>query len=228
VSHNLTVIGPGGGEIIGDTPERRVEILSDRDPLHATVSRFAAGQEGAGLHVHYEHSDLFYVLEGQVTVRLGLEDESLAVPAGSLARVPPGVVHGFRNASDADMRYLNFHAPGRGFATYMRGLRDGVKVIYDQHAPPADGGRPISEAVVTSEDVLVDVDAIRVERVTGATQPRTYDQLASYWVLEGESKLTVGAEEVWAPAGTWLQVPPGHWHAVDGAVLCVTAPSSTA
>jgi quercetin dioxygenase-like cupin family protein len=228
VSHNLTVIPPGGGEIIGDTPERRVEILSDRDPLHATVSRFAAGQESAGLHVHYEHSDLFYVLEGEVTVRLGVEDKLLAVPAGSLARVPPGIVHGFRNASDADMRYLNFHAPGRDFATYMRGLRDGVKVVYDQHDPPADGGRPISEAVVTSGDLLVDVDAIRVERVSGVTEPRLFHALVSYWVLEGELKLTVGAEEAWAPAGAWVQVPPGHTHAVDGVVLSVTAPSLTA
>jgi mannose-6-phosphate isomerase-like protein (cupin superfamily) len=227
VSHNLTVISPGGGEIIGDTPLRRVEILSDRDPLHATVSRFAAGQEGADLHVRYEHSDLFYVLEGEVTVRLGVEDEQVAVPAGSLARVPPGVVHGFRNASDADMRYLNFHAPGRGFATYMRGLRDGRKVICDQHDPPADGGRPISEAAVTSDDLLADVAAIRVERVDGATEPRTLHALASYWVLEGELKLTVGAEEVRAPAGAWVQVPPGHSHAVDGVVLRVTAPSST-
>ena len=61
--------------------------------------------------------------------------------AGTLVCVPPLVVHGFRNASDAPMRYLNLHAPGVGFATYMRGgLRDGVKVVYDQEDPPA--GRP--------------------------------------------------------------------------------------
>jgi hypothetical protein len=26
------------------------------------------------------------------------------------------VVHGFRNGSDAELRYLNLHAPGQGFA----------------------------------------------------------------------------------------------------------------
>jgi len=227
VSHNLTVIPPGGGEIIGDTATRRVEILSDRAPLHATVSRFAAGQEGADLHVHYEHSDLFFVLEGELTVRLGLQDEQVTVPVGSLARVPPGVVHGYRNASDADVRHLNFHAPGSDFATYLRGLRDGKKIVYDQHDPPADGGRPITDAEVTSGELLVDVDAIRVERLSGATEPRASHALVSYWVLEGDLKLTVGAEEVWAPAGAWVQVPPGHMHAVDGAVLRVTAPSRT-
>jgi hypothetical protein len=39
----IPVIPPSGGEIIGDAPGRRVEILSDRDPLHATVSRFGPG-----------------------------------------------------------------------------------------------------------------------------------------------------------------------------------------
>ena len=34
-----TVIPPGGGEVIGDAPDRRVELLSDADPLHATGSR---------------------------------------------------------------------------------------------------------------------------------------------------------------------------------------------
>ena len=178
----VTVVAPGGGEIIGDAPERRVEILSDRDPLHATVSRFGPGMEGADLHVHTEHSDLFYVLEGEVTVRLGLEDEQVALPEGSLARVPPGVVHGFRNASEADMRYLNFHAPGSDFATYLRGLRDGVKVVYDQYDPPEDGGGPLSAVELTrgGDGVLTDVEAIRVERLDGVTEPRTLHSLASY------------------------------------------------
>ena len=46
--------------------------------------------------------------------------------------------------------------------------------------------------------------------------------------LEGDLKLTHGAEEVFAPAGSWVQVPAGHEHAVDGQFLNVTAPSSTA
>ena len=138
----VTVIGPGHGEVVGDRPGRRVEILSDHDAVNVTLSRFGAGQEGADLHVHRSHSDFFYVLEGELTVRLGVEDEQVVVAAGSLARVPPLVVHGFRNASQADFRYLNFHAPGSGFADYMRALRDGRKLSYDQHEPPADGGAP--------------------------------------------------------------------------------------
>ena len=54
------------------------------------------------------------------------------MPAGTLARVPPDVVHGFRNGSDSELRYLNLHAPGQGFAEYMRALRDGRSLAYDQ------------------------------------------------------------------------------------------------
>src|SRR5207247_1021990 len=54
----------GGGEVIGDSPERRVEILSDHETLNATWSRFGPHREGADLHVHRHHSDLFYVLPG--------------------------------------------------------------------------------------------------------------------------------------------------------------------
>src|SRR3954471_15874300 len=143
-----TVIPPGGGEVIGDSAERRVEILSDDEALHATVSRLAAGREGADLHIHRRHTDVFYVLEGELTVRLGVEDEPLGVPAGTLALVPPLVVHGFRNASDADVRYLTPPARGGGFADSLRALRDGRDLVYDQEPPPADGGRPSSAAGV--------------------------------------------------------------------------------
>ncbi|MDQ4029944.1 MAG: cupin domain-containing protein, partial [Actinomycetota bacterium] len=73
-----------------------------------------------------------------MTVRLGIEDDAVVVPAGKLARVPPLVVHGFRNGSGAEVRYLNFHAPEQGFADFLRALRDGRTFSYDQHPPPPD------------------------------------------------------------------------------------------
>ncbi len=61
------------------------------------------------------------------------------MPVGTLVRVPPLVIHGFRNGSDAEVRYLNFHEPGTGFADFLRALRDGRPRTYDQHSPPSDG-----------------------------------------------------------------------------------------
>jgi quercetin dioxygenase-like cupin family protein len=228
------VVPPGGGEVVGDAPDRRVEILSDHETLNATWSRFGPHREGADLHVHREHTDLFYVLAGELTVRLGLDDDAVAVPAGTLVRVPPLVVHGFRNGSDAELRYLNFHAPGRRFADYLRAMRDGREFSYDQHPPPADGGRPVTEVAIggslaTSESdgrrstLLADVEAIAVAETRceggSASSPSHTgrDHVVSLYVLEGEVTLTAAGREHRTEAGTWVQVPPGVPHAVTPA-----------
>jgi quercetin dioxygenase-like cupin family protein len=212
------VIAPGAGEIVGDAPDRRVEILCEDDALHATWTRFGPRRDGADLHVHHGHTDLFYVLEGELTLRLGPAGDPVRAPAGTLARVPPLVVHGFRNEADGELRYLNFHAPGQGFADYMRGLRDGRRVDFDQADPPPDGGRPASEAVVGGEGV--DVEAIGIAEAWGDTgappePPRAHPHLRAFYVLEGELALTAGDRELRAPAGSWAQVPPGMPHAVS-------------
>jgi quercetin dioxygenase-like cupin family protein len=222
-------IPPGGGEVIGDAPHRRVEIVSDDETLNATWSRWGPHRVGADLHVHRHHSDLFYVLEGELTVRLGVEDEPVVVPAGTLALVPPLVVHGFRNASDDDVAYLNFHAPGRRFADYLRALRDGRSFSYDQHDPPEDGGRPTSEAVIGGAgfvaerpglrvELLADVDELGISEALsepGGPSPPSHvhrRHVESFYVLEGEMTFTAGGRELQAPAGAWVQIPPGTPH----------------
>ena len=223
------VIPFGEGELIGDAPHRRVEILSDVESLSATWSRFGPHTVGADLHVHRHHTDFFYVLEGELTVRLGAEDDEVRVPAGTLARVPPLVVHGFRNRSDADVRYLNFHAPGQQFADYLRALRDGRSFSYDQHPPPEDGVRPTSEAAVGATGYVADRPGLRVELLAdveelgisestsepgGPSPPQHVHRrhAESFYVLEGELAFTVGDRELRAVAGTWVQVPPGAPH----------------
>jgi mannose-6-phosphate isomerase-like protein (cupin superfamily) len=230
------LIPPGGGEVIGDAPHRRVEILSDDETLNATWSRWGPHRVGADLHVHRHHADLFYVLEGELTLRLGPDDEPVVLPAGTLARVPPLVVHGFRNGSDDDVRYLNFHAPGQRFSDYLRALRDGRSLSYDQHDPPADGGRPTSEAVVGGAGFVADRPGLRVELLADVEEigiseavsepggpsppPHVHHRhVESFYVLEGEMTFTAGGRELSATAGTWVQVPPGtpHTFAFTGA-----------
>ena len=153
---------PGSGEVVGDSADRRVEILCDRDELVVTWSRFGPGRDGASPHVHRTHCDLFFVLAGELTLLLGSEPEEHALPAGTLALAPPLLVHGFRNAAGEELRYLNLHAPGAAFADYLRGDNP----AFDQHEPPADGGRPLTDALVVppgTGGVLVDRPEIRVE-----------------------------------------------------------------
>jgi len=219
----------GEGEVIGDSAERRVEILSDDKTLNATLSRFGPHREGANLHVHRHHTDCFYVLEGELTVRLGLEDDTVAVSAGTLARVPPLVVHGFRNGTDGEVRYLNFHAPGQRFADYLRAMRDGRSFTYDQHPPPADGGRPVSEAVVGATESVVERAGLHVDLLAAVdevgisenrcepaaeTDPRHVHRrhVESVYVLAGELTFALDGRRLTATEGTWVQIPAGVAH----------------
>ena len=155
------VIPAGGGEVIGDAPDRTVLVLSECDELHATWSRFGPGRDGAGLHIHYHHTDLFYVLEGELTVKVA-EDEAITAGAGTLVTIPPMVVHGFRNASDADVKYLNLHTPGCDFIPYMRGIRDKQPFAFDQHDyEGVEGLLPASEIAVGAEEFVLEGDGQR-------------------------------------------------------------------
>ncbi len=185
------LLTPGEGEVIGDSENRRVEILCDRDDLCVTWTRFGPGQDGANPHIHRHHTDLFYVLDGELTVGLGADRQETAAPAGSLVVAPPFVVHAFRNASPTEeLRYLNFHAPGGGFADYLRGVTPG----FDSEDPPADGGRPVEEALIATAEagpLLVDRDEIRIE-VRDAPGPAS-NRLTCLYALEGGRLLEIRA-----------------------------------
>jgi quercetin dioxygenase-like cupin family protein len=81
------------------------------------------GFPGPPLHHHERLHDMFYVLEGVLTVRLG--EDLLQVEPGTFICVPPGVRHTFSNASDAPVRFLNFNTPA-GWEGYMRDLAAGA------------------------------------------------------------------------------------------------------
>lgn len=181
---------PGEGEVVGDSSEvKRIELLCDRDELHATWTRMGAGLDGASPHVHRGHCDLFYVLEGELTVIVGPDREERIVTAGALVLAPPLVVHGFRNGGEAELQYLNFHAPGGGFADYLRGVTSG----FDSEDPPADGGRPVTEAVVVppgTRGVLVDRPEIQIEV---RDEPAASNRLTCLYALEDGRVLQIQA-----------------------------------
>lgn len=110
-----------------------------------TWTHFGPGERGAEPHVHREHTDAFYVLEGEPTFRIGPELEPVLAKAGTYVAVPPNVIHGFDNDGAEDTRFLNFHAPSGGFADYMRGTAPG----FDSFDPPADGGVSPGAAIVS-------------------------------------------------------------------------------
>lgn len=68
-------------------------------------------------HVHRETLDMFFVLEGTLTMQLG--EETLDLLAGSFVLVPPGMAHTFSNRTDQPVRLLNMDAPA-GLESYLR------------------------------------------------------------------------------------------------------------
>jgi mannose-6-phosphate isomerase-like protein (cupin superfamily) len=151
-------------ETISDTPARNVLILAEDEDITITWTRFSHGERGPDLHVHHEHTDAFYVLDGELTFELGPRSEPVTVGAGGFVAIPALVGHSFVNASGDDARWLNFHAPDRGFADFLRSLRAGTPGSWDSCAMPAGGGLAPELAVVlpAADGRVMDLPGFRV------------------------------------------------------------------
>lgn len=123
-------------EVIWSSDGGELVLLISEPLLTVTRGRFATGQRPGGRHVHLEHIDMFYVLEGALTFEVGPDAERVVVEAGGSIAIQPGVAHVFLNDSGADATCLNIHAPDGGFAEFMRGMRDGVAVEWDHQPVP--------------------------------------------------------------------------------------------
>ena len=93
--------------------------------------RVGPGLVGAGPHFHRTIDEIFYVLEGEMVLRIG--EASRTVRAGTFAFVPRETVHGFRNASQASATMLVIHQPG-GFEKYF----DEMATLASQNATRED------------------------------------------------------------------------------------------
>jgi quercetin dioxygenase-like cupin family protein len=100
---------------LGDRSFRLLGELSDLEVVEAV---FEPGWEGVDPHVHDDHTDSFYVLEGEVEFLVN--GEWRRGGAGSFFSAPPGVEHGFRIVGEYPLRVLNVHAPNVGFVAGMR------------------------------------------------------------------------------------------------------------
>ena len=123
-----TLHGPGDGERIAAGPGSELLIKATSDDTAGTFflseTTAAPGFPGPPLHRHATLHDMFYVLEGTLTVQVDGERRELG--PGSFACVPPGTAHTFSNPSANLVRFLNFNTPG-GFEHYMRALGEAAR-----------------------------------------------------------------------------------------------------
>lgn len=200
------------GERLLCNAEREGSILLAQKQITITHARYAAGQQVAGPHIHHQHTDAFYVLEGELTFQIGREKNTITVAAGGFLAAPPLVAHSFRTDGDRPARWLTIHAHDGGFAAFMRGLRDGTKVQWDISAVPADGGLPASYAIVSPN--LAD------EHRETENQPRRLrcalrDLCVADWHLRGRQPLNLRAGDQGSQIDTFL--------ILDGAVEATLA-----
>jgi mannose-6-phosphate isomerase-like protein (cupin superfamily) len=126
------VLAPGEGRAY---PMGRIRAVFKADGPE-TASRYSVSEwwleprtQGPGAHSHAE-DDLFYVIEGTMSVLVG--EAWVDAAKGSFVLVPGGVTHDFENRGAVRAGVLNFSVPGP-FEPMMPGIAE----WFAQH-PPGD------------------------------------------------------------------------------------------
>ena len=117
---------PGGEPVLAragdgerfDRGNRIVTIRFELPQLSLVEIEFESSFEVTP-HVHDDHVDSFFVLDGLVEFVHG--DETVQLGHGEFFAAPRGTRHGFRSANGERAHLLNLHAPDAGFAGSIRG-----------------------------------------------------------------------------------------------------------
>ncbi len=113
-----------GDSLVGGSIHIRVRS-EDTDGSFGLIEQVVPpGFPGPSLHVHPDFAETFYVLEGELAVRVG--DEAHDAGPGTVAVVPRGTPHTFANPSDRPARMLILVTPG-GFERYFEALIEAVR-----------------------------------------------------------------------------------------------------
>jgi len=199
--------------------------------------------DGPPPHIHRNHAEAFYVMEGELTFRL--ENGEHRVGPETWVLVPPEVVHTFAVTGDTPARFLDFHVPSAGFGDFVRGLHAArsdaeaqtVRAAFDQQPSPERGGADPGLVVITRvggadgevitdrpgrrATVLVDADELIVsEFAYGAgergAEPHVHHHHADgFLVVDGEFTFTLRDGSIAIPAGKLVLIPSDVVHGFD-------------
>jgi quercetin dioxygenase-like cupin family protein len=120
-----TVVSPGEGRFIavgsaGTGVTVKVSEAETGGLCTVWEGRVPPGTVGAGPHFHRGRDEFFYVLEGELILRIG--DEQHAGRAGTFAFIPRETIHGFHNASTESATILVMHHPA-GFERFLEEMQ---------------------------------------------------------------------------------------------------------
>jgi quercetin dioxygenase-like cupin family protein len=120
-SVNGIVLPPGGGKVIhvqGNPWTIKAGREDTGGPIAVLEGSFRP-RSGAPAHVHRQHEETFYVLEGEFLFQLGTQ--TVMATAGTFVFVPRDVPHAFENVGNQPGRILGILTPG-GYEQFFEEL----------------------------------------------------------------------------------------------------------
>ena len=113
-----------GDSLVGGSIHIRVRSEDSGGSFGLIEQIVPAGFPGPPLHAHPDFAETFYVIDGEIAVRVG--DKAHDAGPGTVAVVPRGTPHPFANPSDRPARMLVLVIPG-GFEHYFEALVETVR-----------------------------------------------------------------------------------------------------
>ena len=105
------MLAPGEGERY--SPPGHPDVVLKAGPAATlgaySLLEFTVVGNGPAMHVHHDAEEAFYVLDGEITIRMGAD--SIQAIAGSFVLIPRETPHTFDNASDHPSRMLTIFSP---------------------------------------------------------------------------------------------------------------------
>jgi mannose-6-phosphate isomerase-like protein (cupin superfamily) len=138
----VRIVAPGTGHSVPFLDGSVMSFLARGSETDNLVSfwefTLPAGGQGPPPHVHHGHDEIFYVVEGSLTVYS--TDQPVDVGKGALVLVPKGAQHTFANPGTTPMRLVGTFSPAQ-FENYFDELAEEI----NKHG----GARPDPSVIAT-------------------------------------------------------------------------------
>jgi mannose-6-phosphate isomerase-like protein (cupin superfamily) len=151
-SGQVRVVEAGTGHAVPFLDGSVMSFLAQGTETHDLVSfwefTLPGGGQGPPPHVHHGHDEIFYIVEGRVTVFT--DGDPLIAERGDLVIVPRGAQHTFENPADTQMRMVGTFSPAR-FEHYF----DELALEIEKHAGQRPDPSVIAELYAKYDSELV-------------------------------------------------------------------------
>lgn len=126
------VVPPGGGKLLDMAPGRfsALKLLGGETADSISEETAPAGTETT-FHLHHDSDEVAYVLEGEVTMKIG--DEVTVGKTGSCAFFPRNIPHAWKNTGAETARILFLYTPAAAGGFFEEMLdRQGAEINGDK------------------------------------------------------------------------------------------------